>query len=155
MKIITFNKIVNEGISPKQCYEWAAKVIKDKQNTILPAKISIKPGIPGVFYNTMPSVIPNSNVAGVKLVTRYPERVPSLDSEILLYEYSTGENLALVDGNWITAMRTGAVAAHSIKLLAVEDFSIVGYIGLGNAVKCSPQRGQHEQALKPSPHSMV
>jgi biotin carboxylase len=22
-------------------------------------------------------------------------------------------------------------------------------------VKCSPQRGQHEQALKPSPHSMV
>jgi hypothetical protein len=22
-------------------------------------------------------------------------------------------------------------------------------------LKCSPQRGQHEQALKPSPHSMV
>ena len=26
---------------------------------------------------------------------------------------------------------------------------------IGDTLKCSPQRGQHEQALKPSPHSMV
>lgn len=137
MKIITFNDIVNQEITPNECYEWASKVIKDKHNAYLPPKISIKPDIPGVFYNTMPSLLPNSNVAGVKLVTRYPNRTPSLDSEILLYEYSSGKNLALLDGNWITTMRTGAVAAHSIKLLAVSNFSVLGYIGLGNAARAS------------------
>lgn len=45
--------------------------------------------------------------------------------------------MAVVDGNWITAMRTGAVAAHSIKLLAVENFSVIGYIGLGNTARAS------------------
>ncbi len=34
-------------------------------------------------------------------------------------------------------MRTGAVAAHTIKLLAVEDFSVIGYIGLGNTARAS------------------
>ena len=76
-------------------------------------------------------------MGGVKLVTRYPERKPSLDSTILLYDLQTGENVAVLDGNWITAMRTGAVAAHSVKLLAVKDFSEIGYIGLGNTARAS------------------
>ena len=64
----------------------------------------------------MPVILPSINYGGVKLVTRYPKRNPSLDSEILLYDLKTGENVALMDGNWITTMRTGAVAAHSIRL---------------------------------------
>lgn len=47
----------------------------------------------------------------------------------------TGEFLALLDANWITAMRTGAVAAHSIKLLAKSDFKTIGMIGLGNTAR--------------------
>lgn len=74
---------------------------------------------------------------GVKIVTRYPERKPSLDSEILLYDLESGKNIALMDGNWITAMRTGAVAAHSVKLFAVEDFKKIGIIGLGNMARAT------------------
>ena len=73
----------------------------------------------------------------MKLITRYPERKPSLDSEILLYDLNTGENIALLDGNWITAMRTGAVAAHSVKLLAIESFKEIGIIGLGNTARAA------------------
>ena len=50
-------------------------------------------------------------------------------------DLTTGKNLALVDGNWITSMRTGAVAAHSVKLLAVNHFSTIGIIGLGNTAR--------------------
>ena len=49
--------------------------------------------------------------AAVELVTRYPERIPALDSKMLLFDAESGETLAFVDGDWITAMRTGAVAA--------------------------------------------
>lgn len=137
MRVLSFDKIKEARITPLQCYTWVSGSIMHKTDAILPAKISLKPGIPGVFYNTMPCIIPGVRWGGVKLVTRYPERKPSLDSTILLYDLQTGENVAVLDGNWITAMRTGAVAAHSVKLLAVKDFSEIGYIGLGNTARAS------------------
>lgn len=137
MKLISFNDILDLKISPSTCYEWVFEAISRKKDAILPPKISLKPEIDGVFYNTMPVIIPYLNVAGVKEVTRYPGRIPSLDSQILLYDLQSGETLALIDGNWITGMRTGAVAAHSIKLLAVKDFSTLGFIGLGNTARAT------------------
>ena len=135
MKLLTFDKIVQAKINPLSCYDWVEEVLKRKDESILPAKISLKPNIAEVFYNVMPSILLWKNWAGVKLVTRYPQRKPVLDSQILLYDLTTGKNLALVDGNWITSMRTGAVAAHSVKLLAVNHFSTIGIIGLGNTAR--------------------
>src|SRR5690606_28027568 len=74
---------------------------------------------------------------GVKIVTRYPGRTPALDSQIILYDYKTGGLKALLDGNYITTMRTGAVAAHSIKLFSKKNFSKVGVIGLGNTARAT------------------
>ena len=138
MKIISNSSILAAKICPLDCYEWACDVILQKKEMLLPPKISLKPR-DGVFYNTMPVLIPNSNLGGVKVVSRYPERIPSLDSQILLYNLQSGECIALLDGNWITAMRTGAVAAHTMKLFAKSDFESIGYIGLGNVARASLQ----------------
>lgn len=137
MKIITFDKIRDLDISALQCYEWVEEIISKKENTILPAKISMKPGEDGVFFNCMPSILTEFGWAGVKMVTRYPLRNPSLDSEILLYDLKNGEALALLDGDYITTMRTGAVAAHAIKLLANENFLTLGIMGLGNTARAT------------------
>lgn len=137
MKIITFQDIVSLKIPPTTCFDWAAAMIKNKKKSLLPPKISIKP-FDGVFCNVMPCMIFGlgvSNMGGVKVVTRYPDRVPSLESRILLMNADTGEFLALMDGTWITAMRTGAVAAHSIMLLAKKNFASIGMMGLGNVVR--------------------
>jgi len=137
MKIIKFDQIENSRISPLQCYEWVTEALAGKSKVFLPPKVSLKPKMKGVFYNTMPVIIPSSGYAGVKVVTRYPDRLPSLDSEILLYDLETGENVALLDGNWITAMRTGAVAAHSVSLFAKNDFKTIGFVGLGNTARAT------------------
>ena len=137
MKIITFNDIVDLKICPADCFEWAEHMIKNKNQAILPPKISMKP-MAGVFCNVMPSIIPgtdNNTWGGVKVVTRYPDRVPSLESRILLMDADSGEFLALMDGTWITTMRTGAVAAHSIMLFAKKNFSTIGMMGLGNVTR--------------------
>lgn len=42
-----------------------------------------------------------------------------------------------MDANWITAMRTGAVAAHSIMMLARKDYSVLGILGLGNTARAA------------------
>ncbi len=134
MKVITFSDIANQNISPAVFYEWACDMIKNKSKALLPPKISMKP-FDGVFCNVMPSII--GNTGGVKVVTRYPERVPALESFLTIYDVNSGENLAIMDATWITAMRTGAVAAHSIMLLAKKDFSTIGMVGLGNTARAA------------------
>ncbi len=137
MKVVTFEDVKKLNVSPKLCYSWVTQMLKDKDKVNLPAKISLAPA-DGVFCNVMPCIMPNDDfgsVGGVKVVTRYPERKPSLDSKLLLLNTETGEFLALMDANWITAMRTGAVATHSILLLAKKNFSTIGFIGLGNTAR--------------------
>ena len=56
MKIITHGEIINMGITPKQCYDWVSEVIADKNDYVLPHKISLKYKEDG-FYNTMPSIL--------------------------------------------------------------------------------------------------
>jgi ornithine cyclodeaminase/alanine dehydrogenase len=70
--------------------------------------------------------------AGVKVITRELSREPALDSMIMLYDYDKLIPIALMDGSWITTMRTGAVAAHAISVLAKEDFKTVAIMGVGN-----------------------
>ncbi len=134
MKVITFRDITALNIPPKTYYDWTVEMIKNKNNALLPPKISLKP-VPGVFMNVMPSIVESKG--GVKVVTRYPERKPSLESRIMLYNIENGECLALLDGDWITAMRTAAVAVHSIMLLAKKNFKTVAFMGLGNIARAT------------------
>ncbi|MBP5694692.1 MAG: NAD(P)-binding domain-containing protein [Bacilli bacterium] len=136
MKIVTFEDIKKLNIPVETYYNWTVEMIRNKSKAMLPPKISMKP-YDGVFCNVMPSFIPNkdSDYEGVKVVTRYPERLPALDSKLLLLNAKSGEFLALMDADWITAMRTGAVAVHSIMLLAKKNFKTIGMIGLGNVAR--------------------
>ncbi|MDO4556878.1 MAG: ornithine cyclodeaminase [Lachnospiraceae bacterium] len=136
MNIITFNQIKALGISPSECYSMVENMIAIKSEAILPAKIHMAPS-EDVFCNVMPCIIPSISMGGIKTVTRYPARIPSLDSQILLFDSTTGDIVCLMDGNWITAMRTGAVAAHSIATLAKKDFKTIGMLGLGNTARAT------------------
>ena len=69
---------------------------------------------------------------GIKEVHRIEGAVPSLGSDMMLYNAKNGELLALVDCDWITTMRTGAVAAVSAKALRKEEANTYGIVGLGN-----------------------
>lgn len=134
MRIITFKDITSLNISPATSYNWAKELVVSKPQSIVPIKTSIKRP-DGVFFTSMPSFVSNQDGkqwGGVKVVTRYPSRVPSLDSRILLANAETGEFLAIMDGTWITAMRTGALSALSTMLFAKKDFSTMGFMGLGN-----------------------
>ena len=55
-----------------------------------------------------------------------------MTAKILLFDSTTGNALALLDGDYITAFRTGAVAALAADTLAVKNYNRVGIFGLGN-----------------------
>ena len=139
MKLITFDDIQKLNISPRTCFDWVSEMIAQKNTCNLPPKISLHPA-EDAFCNFMPCIIapPHSGRrGGIKIVSRYPNRQPSLDSRLILMDMENGDFLALMDANWITAMRTGAVAAHSIRLLAKENFEKSVLIGLGNTARAA------------------
>ena len=109
---------------------WVENALLQKNEACLPAKISMKMQ-EHVFYNVMPCIVQKENIAGVKVVNRYPDRKPSICGNILLYRLNDGALSAVFDAEYITAVRTGAVAAHSVKCFAKRDFSFIACVGLG------------------------
>jgi len=57
--------------------------------------------------------------------------LPTHIATIFLNDAATGVPLAVMDGNWITAIRTGAVTAVGVKYLARRGAKNVGIIGSG------------------------
>lgn len=51
--------------------------------------------------------------------------------QVLYYDYVTAQPLALMEGLWVTALRTGAAAAVGAKYLARPDSRVVGIVGCG------------------------
>jgi ornithine cyclodeaminase/alanine dehydrogenase-like protein (mu-crystallin family) len=87
------------------------------------------------YFNTMPSYIPEMNLFGVKVVSRIPNRSPALQGDILLYNSISGDLLAFMDGTWITAWRTAAIAAITVEKLKKEDAKSISIMGLGNIAR--------------------
>lgn len=136
MKIFDFNEISSLRILPESALEWVREAFMMKSDVCLPPKISIKQN-GNEFFNTMPCLIPQLNRFGVKEVSRFPSRVPSLQSQILLYEASSGNLLSLMDATWITCMRTGAVAATAVRQFEKSDASVYAFVGLGNTARAT------------------
>lgn len=139
MKIISEQLIRSLGLTPKECVAWIYESFNMKQDAQLPAKISVHP-TDFDFFTSMPCLLPVSSKRrggieqyfGIKEVHRLEGAVPSLGSDMLLYNAKNGELLALVDCDWITTMRTGAVAAVSAKALRKDGANTYGIVGLGN-----------------------
>jgi alanine dehydrogenase len=83
----------------------------------------------------MPAYLPSAGALTTKLVTLFPQNestaLPTHQAVILAFDPATGEPRALVDGTAITAIRTGAASALSVRLLAREDATTLALLGTG------------------------
>lgn len=159
MKVIYHKTICDLGISPKICCDWIRESFACKQNAQLPAKISVHPASYD-FFTSMPCLLPEDENGqmffGIKEVHRLEGAIPSLGSDMMLYDAKTGELLALIDCDWITTMRTGAVAAVSAQALRRNNASVYGMVGLGNTGRATmlcilenePQKQFHVQLFR-------
>src|SRR2546423_12267213 len=70
---------------------------------------------------------------GCKLVTLFPENRdrPTHQAAIALFDPATGTLAALMDGTYITAMRTAPAAALATRLLARPDARVLAILGTG------------------------
>lgn len=81
-------------------------------------------------------------VKSLLLNPRNRERgLPAINSLVALLDSDTGCPLAIMDGNWITAVRTAGLSAVAAKRLARSDASTAAFIG------CGVQARSHLQAF--------
>jgi alanine dehydrogenase len=95
----------------------------------------------------MPAHLREQDMAGAKVVSVNPgnaaSALPVIQAVVLAIDPVTGQVRALMDGTWLTALRTGAVGGLAADLLARSDADTVALFGAGvqarsqlEAVRC-------------------
>lgn len=86
---------------------------------------------------SMPAYISSEgfDIAGIKCVNVHPQnatgQMPSVMAVIILNDPQTGFPLAIMDGTYLTCLRTGAAGALAAKYLSRKDSNVAGFVGCG------------------------
>lgn len=131
MLILSSEQIAQLNLDPAQSVEWVREAFLIKDRCQLPPKIGLHPRGTD-FFNTMPCILPEEmHTFGCKVVSRIKGTHPALKSELMVFDTLTGAMTALVNCDWITARRTGAVATLAINTLRCSTASVYAFVGLG------------------------
>jgi ornithine cyclodeaminase len=97
----------------------------------MPPRIAALAGDAGLL-GAMPAYLPSAGL-GCKLVSLFPHNVdrPTHQAEIVIFDPENGSPVAVMDGTYITAMRTAAAAALAARTLAREDARVLAILGTG------------------------
>ncbi len=82
-------------------------------------------------FRAMPAQV--GDIAGIKWVSVFPENKswPTVIGTILLNSAENGKLLAVLDGTYITKVRTAAAAAVATEKLANKDSEVASFVGCG------------------------
>lgn len=88
----------------------------------------------------MPAYLKGIGALGAKVVTVYKDNIPKFNlptilGTIILLDEKTGSPLSLMDGGYLTAMRTGGVAGLASKLLARKNSKVHALFGTGGMAR--------------------
>jgi ornithine cyclodeaminase/alanine dehydrogenase-like protein (mu-crystallin family) len=101
--------------------------------TSVPPRAGARVGERGIL-GAMPGYVPGIALE-VKLVSVFPANhahgLPSHQGLIMIFDEDTGAPLAVMDGTYITAIRTGGTAAVATRVLARKDASVLAILGAG------------------------
>ena len=129
---------VKRHLTPEDVIDCVEKTWRwyGEGNVIMPNKITTDMTALGVagWFNSMPAYIGPMDAAGMKLVGGYDGNkalgLPYILANVMLTDPRTGILKALVSGNYINDLRTGAQPAIMAKLLAAKT-DVVTIIGTG------------------------
>jgi alanine dehydrogenase len=125
----------------KDCMNVVEKAFAELSNKtcVLPLRIGITPPDGLALY--MPAYLKESQALACKVVSVYKNNpakhnLPTTIGKVLLQNPETGEVLCIMDGGYLTAVRTGAASGVATKYLAREGKKLtVGIFGAGVQAK--------------------
>ncbi|WP_131781587.1 ornithine cyclodeaminase family protein [Legionella gresilensis] len=136
LKLLSLNEV-------KQCISMpeAIHALEDafmqlaRQQVKLPLRMGINIEEEDALTLAMPAYLAHNKALGLKVVSIFPKNLtkhkPSITGFIMLLDAITGEPKVLMDGSYLTALRTGAVSGLATKYFAKPDASHLAIIGSG------------------------
>ena len=113
----------------------AAFRLHGQGRTQMPAKVYVTLPEHGGDLRAMPAYIASLRACGLKWVNVHPRNrrrgLPTVMATMLLTDPSTGVPLAILDGTYITKLRTGAAGGVAADVLARRDARTAALIGCG------------------------
>jgi len=83
----------------------------------------------------MPAYLRKSQALGTKIVSVFPKNpensLPTIHALVIVIDARTGSPEAVMDGSYLTALRTGAASGLATDLLARTDSEVVAIFGAG------------------------
>jgi len=99
----------------------------------VPLRTSVQTPDGTTFF--MPAYTEKSAFSAVKVVSVYPGNatrgLPVVVANVMVLDAETGQPRALMDGTYLTALRTGAASGLATDLLARSDAAVLGVVGAG------------------------
>ncbi len=134
--ILNLSNVVSV-LNMKDCINVVEKAFAELSNgtAYLPMRVGISPPEGVALY--MPAYLKEMGAMACKVVSVYNNnpskfKIPRTIGKIILQDPHSGNILAIMDGGYITAVRTGAASAVATKLLARKDNGqTVGIFGAG------------------------
>ena len=139
--LILTKKEVEKVLTPALANEIVEKAFRayGLKQVDMPAKtyLTFKKG----DLRAMPAYIYGEgfDIAGIKSVNVHPQNalfgLPTVMAVVILTDPETGFPLAIMDGTYLTRMRTGAAGAVAAKFLSRKDAEVGGFVGCGSQAR--------------------
>jgi len=133
---LTAEEVKNAGLTIDDTLAMTTKALLAHGNKEfeMPPKLGVHP-FQVNFFHAMPAYVPPENAVGIKWIASYPENpanynLPQVAGLLVINDPYTGSPLAIMDANYITAMRTPAVTALAAAALH-PDAETFGMFGCG------------------------
>lgn len=141
MPLILNRNDVIKVLQMKECMEVVEEAFAELANgtAVLPLRIPITP--PEGLSLYMPAYLKGLGALACKVVTVYKNNpgkhnLPTTIGKVLLQDPETGDVICIMDGGYLTAVRTGAASGVATKYLArKESGQAVGIYGAGVQAK--------------------
>jgi alanine dehydrogenase len=137
MTLILNRDEVISVLEMKDCMEVVEKAFAELTNgtAVLPLRIGITP--PDGLGLYMPAYLKEMKALACKVVSVYKNNpvkynMPTTIGKVLLQDPDTGDVICIMDGGYLTAVRTGAASGVATKYLArIQDHYTIGIFGSG------------------------
>jgi alanine dehydrogenase len=104
-------------------------------NAVMPVRLVVPLRQIQGRITSMPGYLPEDKALGMKVVTYFqnnPQQgLPAILATIMLFSTETGKMIAVMDGSYITAIRTAAASAMATKVLAKPQTPVLAVLGAG------------------------
>ncbi|HVH78841.1 MAG TPA: hypothetical protein VM782_05600 [Stellaceae bacterium] len=124
------------GLGPAELVDAVERAFAAQAaGTARPGPKAVVPVATGHAFHAMPGTLAAEGLAGMKFFGVVPDNatrgLPNVCSLVALSDITTGLPLCIMDGGWITGVRTAAMTAVAAKRLARPDSETVAFIGCG------------------------